>query len=96
MSDITDLTTCVVSISPASLGVAFAKMDSTEQAEFFQGVYSEVSKWGKSAGFQWVRVRDHLKEMPDALSAFKELAEYGPDYDSDSADLVARPEGLGQ
>jgi len=81
MPNITDLATCSVALSPASMGRAFAKMDSVEQADFFRGVYAVTQTWDQDAGFQWVMMRQHLDEMPDALDAFKKLAEYSPDFD---------------
>lgn len=70
---------CNAAISGYEMGRAFANMDSIAQAEFFEGVYAATSEWDHAAGFQWVIVRQHLDDMPDGLSAFKEIAQYADD-----------------
>ena len=80
MVDFTESADVTITVTPANLGAAFAKMNSEEQAEFFQGVYDVTQQWPTAACFQWAIMRHHLEDMPQALSAFMELAEYGPDY----------------
>jgi hypothetical protein len=68
-----------VDVTAFQLGRIFAAMGSMEQAEFFSGVSDLTQTWDKAAGFQWVMVRQHMDDMPEALAAFKELAEYAED-----------------
>ena len=70
---------CNAAITGYEMGRAFANMDSIAQAEFFLGVHATTNDWDQTAGFQWVTMRQHLDDMPDALAAFKEMAEYGRD-----------------
>jgi hypothetical protein len=69
-----------VTATAFNLGRAFAEMGSMEQAEFFAGIHDVTKGWDKCAGFQWVMVRQHLDDMPDALAAFKVMAEYAEDF----------------
>lgn len=79
MTDITEAASVKVDISPTSMGKAFARMDSQEQAEFFSGIYLETVHWPKDCGFQWAHLLEDLRRDPDAMSVFKKLAEYASD-----------------
>jgi hypothetical protein len=67
-----------IEIAPYEMGRIFASMHSDEQAQFFDGIASEIGAWDKPAGFQWQHMWDELENYPRGLKALREIAEYAP------------------
>jgi hypothetical protein len=79
-ANITRKVEVTVSMSAFDMGRAFAELDSNEQALFWGGVAAVTKDWETPACFQWQMMRDALAGLPDGLRAFKDIAEYGPDF----------------
>ena len=80
MPDISRTAKVTITLSAFDMGQEFANMHSDEQAQFFNGVASAIKDYPKPACFQWQAMRDGMEGLPDALQAFKDMAEYGPDF----------------
>ena len=76
MPKISDNVTVEVNVTPHELGKIFAAMDSVEQAQFFDGLATEIATWSKPGCFQWQHLLDELDAYPRGMNAFKGLAEY--------------------
>ena len=76
--DITRSVEVEVTVSAFDLGQAFARMDSGDQALFFNGIAAEVRNYKRPSSFQWSYMRDDMNGLPAALSIFQEMAEYAP------------------
>lgn len=76
MAKFTESVNVEIDVTPHRLGVIFAGMSAEEQAEFFEGIASDVASWTGPQSFQWGAMLRHLSKHPQGLCVFRSMAEY--------------------
>jgi hypothetical protein len=74
--DVTRTASVTVSVSAFDLGREFARMNSEDQAQFFNGIAEGIRHFEKPACFQWQYMRDDMEGLPKALKVFRDMMEY--------------------
>ena len=81
MADIPRYVEVTIHLSSFDMGREFARMRSDEQAQFFNGVAAESDTFLAPACIQWKTMRDEMDGLPHALRCFKDMAQYGRDFE---------------